>query len=554
MFNPVIAAIVASILPSFLTSDLELAATSSPLRTFQVREEVEQYGEPSQANNPDAKARSAAEARVESVEDEQDLASSDETQAVSFASFDLTLYAAPVALACGTMADPDCDGDGVPDDLEHDCDGNGVPDECEGFEDCDENGVPDGCDPDDDGNGVPNACEPVDTVADGDSTTRGFVSGSYHDTHADDGVTQAIQEEESGGSPHKRRSLLEHRWSFTVPDSGSATFFIRAHHTQSVDGDDFVFACATPGSGFIDMLTVTKIVDDGAYQSVTLPGAVGGTIYVRVMDTDRSRTDRELDTIFIDQMFIRTTSTALPPIAPTGLTASATSSAWIELDWADNSPDEDGFEIERSSDGTSFSQICNVEHDVTSYLDTGLMDSTTYYYRVRSQNVVGVSDHSNVASDTTPGAGASEDVADGETTTDGSITRGDHVDTGTANDVHEELREERTGGPQSSRQSMLEHTWTVEVQGGNSVELHVQAHHSGNGEGDDFVFAWSDDDASYTDLLTVTKTSDDGAYQVASLPALASGTVYIRVRDTDRTPGSSKLDTILVDHMFIRSQ
>ncbi len=47
--------------------------------------------------------------------------------------------------------DPDCDGDGVPDDYEiltgsaTDCDGSGVPDACETLADCDANGLPDLC-------------------------------------------------------------------------------------------------------------------------------------------------------------------------------------------------------------------------------------------------------------------------------------------------------------------------------------------------------------------------------------------------------------------------
>ena len=47
--------------------------------------------------------------------------------------------------------EPDCDGDGLPDDYEiatglaTDCDGNGLPDNCESLPDCDGNGLPDVC-------------------------------------------------------------------------------------------------------------------------------------------------------------------------------------------------------------------------------------------------------------------------------------------------------------------------------------------------------------------------------------------------------------------------
>ena len=40
---------------------------------------------------------------------------------------------------------------------------------------------------------------------------------------------------------------------------------------------------------------------------------------------------------------------------------------------------------------------------------------------------------------------------------------------------------------------------------------------------------------------------------VVELPATLSGTVLIRVIDTDRTPGNDGVDTISVDQQFIRS-
>ena len=55
----------------------------------------------------------------------------------------------------------DCDGDGIPDDLEDkaDCDGNGLPDVCEVDEDCDNDGDINACDFDDDGDGIDDLCD-----------------------------------------------------------------------------------------------------------------------------------------------------------------------------------------------------------------------------------------------------------------------------------------------------------------------------------------------------------------------------------------------------------
>ncbi|HEV2292472.1 MAG TPA: fibronectin type III domain-containing protein [Tepidisphaeraceae bacterium] len=92
------------------------------------------------------------------------------------------------------------------------------------------------------------------------------------------------------------------------------------------------------------------------------------------------------------------------PVAPSSLTATAASSSQINLAWTDNSSNEDGFKIERSTDGINFTQIATVEVGVTGYASSGLSASTTYQYRVRAYNAVGDSAYSNTASATTQAA------------------------------------------------------------------------------------------------------------------------------------------------------
>jgi hypothetical protein len=73
----------------------------------------------------------------------------------------------------------------------------------------------------------------------------------------------------------------------------------------------------------------------------------------------------------------------------------------INLSWQDNSNNEQGFKIERSLDGITFTQIDTVGADVTIYSDIGLNTGTTYYYRVRAYNSNGNSMYTNIASATT---------------------------------------------------------------------------------------------------------------------------------------------------------
>ncbi len=98
-----------------------------------------------------------------------------------------------------------------------------------------------------------------------------------------------------------------------------------------------------------------------------------------------------------------------PPAAPTALSASATGPSTIALSWTDNSDNENGFRIERSSDNVNFTEVATVGVNLSTYGDSGLSAQATYYYRVRAANLyntVSYSAYTNVASATTPGTGS----------------------------------------------------------------------------------------------------------------------------------------------------
>ena len=135
----------------------------------------------------------------------------------------------------------------------------------------------------------------------------------------------------------------------------------------------------------------------------------------------------------------------------------------------------------------------------------------------------------------------------------GTLTN-DYTYTQESDNQYEGITERESGGKPSSRYSYLEHKWTIDVAGGhNSYVFYLEAYHTVNNEGDDFVFAYSTNDISYNNMLIVSKTSDDDAYQTFEFPEALSGTIYIIVKDMDRTSGNRFLDTIYVDHMYIEA-
>ena len=80
------------------------------------------------------------------------------------------------------------------------------------------------------------------------------------------------------------------------------------------------------------------------------------------------------------------------PSPPSGLTASATSTSQINLTWVDESDNETGFIIERKTEsGGTYAQVDDLDQiaEAESASDTGLSETTTYYYKIKATNATG---------------------------------------------------------------------------------------------------------------------------------------------------------------------
>ena len=93
------------------------------------------------------------------------------------------------------------------------------------------------------------------------------------------------------------------------------------------------------------------------------------------------------------------------PAAPSNLTATATSSSVIRLNWTDNSSDETEFRIEQKVSG-GFVEIGSASANATSINVTGFTAGQTGTFRIRAHNASGDSGYSNEASATTSGGGS----------------------------------------------------------------------------------------------------------------------------------------------------
>ncbi|MBN1676539.1 MAG: metallophosphoesterase [Kiritimatiellae bacterium] len=96
------------------------------------------------------------------------------------------------------------------------------------------------------------------------------------------------------------------------------------------------------------------------------------------------------------------------PAAPSRLMAIALSSSQVRLTWQDNSDNEDGFRLRRSTDNVTFIEIAVTAANATQYTDAGLSPGTTCFYKVKATGPGGGSDYTPVVAVTTPDLEAAE--------------------------------------------------------------------------------------------------------------------------------------------------
>lgn len=153
----------------------------------------------------------------------------------------------------------------------------------------------------------------------------------------------------------------------------------------------FVIERRTPPDGFTEVATVGSNVttySDLAVAPVT-------TYVYRLAATGPGGQSGYSDEVTV------TTPTDSPPAAPSSLTVLTTTADQAFLEWADNSVNETGFEVQRSSSGTPFLPIASLGPGITTYVDSTLSPSITYDYRIVAVNTGGASTPSNVATTVT---------------------------------------------------------------------------------------------------------------------------------------------------------
>ena len=241
-------------------------------------------------------------------------------------------------------------------------------------------------------------------------------------------------------------------------------------------------------------------------------------------------------------------------MAPTGFTAAGISESAISLGWTDNASTETGYRVERipgPQGQSSFTTIANLGVDATSFTDTGLASDSTYDYRVAAVNDSGDSGFATTSGTTDAPPSYTNYGANSDTSVAGTVS-GTSANTLADDGSFQSITERDSGGKPAKRHTYLEHRWNFNISAGAMVTLYANAWSSGSSDGDTFNFEFSvNNGSSFSPLFNVSATTS-GNLQMAAIPGAPSGSVIIRVVDTDRTSGHREKNTINVDHLYIQ--
>ncbi|MFZ5981507.1 MAG: PKD domain-containing protein, partial [Candidatus Zixiibacteriota bacterium] len=149
--------------------------------------------------------------------------------------------------------------------------------------------------------------------ANADIPVLGTVTGDYSFTAVSDNAYEVVTEALSTSHPVKTTSNAEHKWTFEVGTGGSGfMFYSEAFRTDNSEGDNFTFSYSTDNVTFVTMFTVASSAEQ--IYSASLPNLTG-TVYVRVVDANRSWGSNGLDAVYIDRMYFEFETTPQPPTA-----------------------------------------------------------------------------------------------------------------------------------------------------------------------------------------------------------------------------------------------
>lgn len=170
--------------------------------------------------------------------------------------------------------------------------------------------------------------------------------------------------------------------------TSNGTFQCRIYETSGII--EFIYGAMAIGSGsgsvtasigFAYGTSNNQVLSVTSLSTPTVTTTAGSVVNNLInISTEGSITD--LNSVADGSRVIYSFTPGSAPIAPSSLIFSAINMYGMTLSWTDNSSDETGFVIYRSTDGINYSYQSQVSSNVTTSLQTYLSSNTTYYYRI----------------------------------------------------------------------------------------------------------------------------------------------------------------------------
>jgi len=190
--------------------------------------------------------------------------------------------------------------------------------------------------------------------------------------------------------------------AWSVSGTGNNTRLTLAWNDNSINETAFVVQRRADTGAWVDLTTILSPLDQpNTHRRLTFTDTTfrwNATIYsYRVVARNTIGYGGQYMSLTVQSV-----SQPMPVIqAPTNLTAVLQAGPAVNLTWMDNTNNETGFIIQRSTDGVSFVQIATAparnNTGSVSFFDNTVQPGVTYLYRVAANSVVGQSAFSNTA-------------------------------------------------------------------------------------------------------------------------------------------------------------
>lgn len=215
-----------------------------------------------------------------------------------------------------------------------------------------------------------------------------------------------------------------------------------------------------------------------------------------------------------------------------------------------NDSDSDGDVLSASLTSSPSNGLVTVNADGSfSYTpNTGFSGVDSFTYTVDDGNDGSATATVEITIEAQTEAAIFTNMATSSSTRFGKVS-GSYLDTHGADGASQTITEVLKGRRKKNRKSVLLHSWTFDVTGGNIVSFHATAGHNSSVE----TFRFDYNDGSGWKPLFKLTSKEMNNYST-TLPASVSGTITVRVIDTNRRRRERSRDTVQIDEMHFRSE